>query len=254
MGPRPARRRRGPRRRRAACSTRRRELCRDVRRDATPARSQSSTPTALRDRDARARGDQRAGRPGRLVRVAAVRHRHRRPGARRAAAARAGARDRDRDQAAVLRARVGRARRRPRRGAARRRRARLLPPPPAQRPALPPAPALRARGEDPGREVDLEPDRVGAGCSASCVAALRVDARRRGADARASRSAGCSRPTASSAATAAEAVSAALEPGLRTRAFIYNTLVHDKSVEDRLRPTRTGWPAATWPTRPPTSR
>ena len=30
-------------------------------------------------------------------------------------------------------------------------------------------------------------------------------------------------------------MSAALEPGLRTRAFIYNTLAHDKSVEDRLR-------------------
>jgi oligoendopeptidase F len=35
--------------------------------------------------------------------------------------------------------------------------------------------------------------------------------------------------------TTAEAVSSALEPGLRTRAFIYNTLVYDKSVEDRLR-------------------
>jgi oligoendopeptidase F len=34
---------------------------------------------------------------------------------------------------------------------------------------------------------------------------------------------------------AAEAVTATLEPGLRTRAFIYNTLVHDKSVDDRLR-------------------
>lgn len=34
---------------------------------------------------------------------------------------------------------------------------------------------------------------------------------------------------------AAEAVSTALEPGLRTRSFIYNTLVYDKSVEDRLR-------------------
>jgi oligoendopeptidase F len=33
----------------------------------------------------------------------------------------------------------------------------------------------------------------------------------------------------------AEAVSAALEPGLRTRGFIYNTLAFDKSVEDRLR-------------------
>jgi oligoendopeptidase F len=35
--------------------------------------------------------------------------------------------------------------------------------------------------------------------------------------------------------TAAAAVSEALEPGLRTRAFIYNTLVRDKAVEDRLR-------------------
>ena len=34
---------------------------------------------------------------------------------------------------------------------------------------------------------------------------------------------------------AAEGVSAALEPGLRTRSFIYNTLVYDKSFEDRLR-------------------
>ncbi len=33
----------------------------------------------------------------------------------------------------------------------------------------------------------------------------------------------------------AEAVTTSLEPGLRTRAFIYNTLVHDKSVDDRLR-------------------
>ena len=34
---------------------------------------------------------------------------------------------------------------------------------------------------------------------------------------------------------AAQAASAALEPGIRTRSFIYNTLVHDKAVEDRLR-------------------
>jgi oligoendopeptidase F len=33
----------------------------------------------------------------------------------------------------------------------------------------------------------------------------------------------------------AESLSEALEPGLRTRAFIYNTLVYDKSVDDRLR-------------------
>jgi oligoendopeptidase F len=35
--------------------------------------------------------------------------------------------------------------------------------------------------------------------------------------------------------TTAEAVTAALEPGLRTRAFIFNTLLHDKAVDDRLR-------------------
>ncbi|MGH2869602.1 MAG: M3 family oligoendopeptidase [Solirubrobacteraceae bacterium] len=36
-------------------------------------------------------------------------------------------------------------------------------------------------------------------------------------------------------ATTAEAVSATLAPGLRTRAFIYNTLLHDHAVDDRLR-------------------
>ncbi len=40
--------------------------------------------------------------------------------------------------------------------------------------------------------------------------------------------------------TAAEAVTEALEPGLRTRTFIFNTLLLDKSIEDRLR----GYP--TW--------
>jgi oligoendopeptidase F len=35
--------------------------------------------------------------------------------------------------------------------------------------------------------------------------------------------------------SAAEAVSGALEPGLRTRGFIFNTLAVDKAVEDRLR-------------------
>jgi oligoendopeptidase F len=35
--------------------------------------------------------------------------------------------------------------------------------------------------------------------------------------------------------TTAEAVSAALEPGLRTRAFLFNTLLVDKATDDRLR-------------------
>ena len=39
---------------------------------------------------------------------------------------------------------------------------------------------------------------------------------------------------------AAEAVTATLEPGLRTRAFVFNTIVLDKSIDDRLR----GYP--TW--------
>ncbi|MGC9221030.1 MAG: M3 family oligoendopeptidase [Solirubrobacteraceae bacterium] len=34
---------------------------------------------------------------------------------------------------------------------------------------------------------------------------------------------------------AAAAITAALDPGLRTRAFIFNTLLYDKAVEDRLR-------------------
>ena len=36
-------------------------------------------------------------------------------------------------------------------------------------------------------------------------------------------------------AATAEAISAALEPGLRTRAFIYNTLLADKAIDDRFR-------------------
>ncbi len=35
--------------------------------------------------------------------------------------------------------------------------------------------------------------------------------------------------------TAAESVTAALQPGVRTRAFIFNTLLHDKATDDRLR-------------------
>jgi oligoendopeptidase F len=42
-------------------------------------------------------------------------------------------------------------------------------------------------------------------------------------------------PDAETRRRTAEAVTEALEPGLRTRAFIFNTLLYDKSVEDRLR-------------------
>ena len=74
-------------------------------------------------------------------------------------------------------------------------RARPLPPPPAQRAALPPAPALGERGEDPRREVDLEPGGVG-------PPVRRAGARRSASTSTTSeltltsRSAACCRPTA----------------------------------------------------------
>jgi len=43
------------------------------------------------------------------------------------------------------------------------------------------------------------------------------------------------RPEREARAAASDAITAALEPGLRTRAFIFNTLLHDKAVDDRLR-------------------
>ena len=55
-----------------------------------------------------------------------------------------------------------------------------------------------------------------------------VAARRRAQPPRLARPRAC-------AAARAEAVTAALEPGLRTRAFVFNTLLHDKAVDDRLR-------------------
>ncbi len=55
--------------------------------------------------------------------------------------------------------------------------------------------------------------------------------------------------------TTAEGVTAALAPGLRTRAYLFNTLLADKATEDRLRRyPRPGWRRATSPTRRATSR
>jgi len=42
-------------------------------------------------------------------------------------------------------------------------------------------------------------------------------------------------PERSERKATAEAVTAALEPGLRTRAYVFNTLLHDKAIKDRLR-------------------
>ncbi len=87
---------------------------------------------------------------------------HRGSDERGAAAEGAGARDGAGDDAAVLRSGVGGAPGRARGGAAGGRGPRFLPAPPAQRAALPRAPAERAGGEDPGREVADGRERVGA--------------------------------------------------------------------------------------------
>lgn len=44
-----------------------------------------------------------------------------------------------------------------------------------------------------------------------------------------------SSPDRAARKAAADGITAALAPGLRTRAFVYNTLLHDKAVDDRLR-------------------
>jgi len=54
--------------------------------------------------------------------------------------------------------------------------------------------------------------------------------------------------------TTAEAVTAALEPGLRTRAFLFNTLLADKATTTACAATPAGWRRATSQTRPVTSR
>ena len=54
--------------------------------------------------------------------------------------------------------------------------------------------------------------------------------------------------------TAAEAVTDGLRPGLRTRAYVFNTLLLDKSIDDRLRSACTGSPRGTCPTRSPERR
>jgi len=47
--------------------------------------------------------------------------------------------------------------------------------------------------------------------------------------------AGLDHPDPDERRTSAQAVTAALEPGLRTRGFIYNTLLADKAIDDRMR-------------------
>ena len=190
-----------------------------------------------RRRDARAgRANELVG-PRGLVRDARLLDRHRRPRARRAAASSCRSARRRSRRSSCSSSSSGR------RSTTTRAeellatpRARLLPPSPAHRAPLPAAPALRARGADPGRE----------GADRS----QRLDAPVRGADrgdpghaARAaaspsrsrSRSRGSSPPTARCAARAPRPSPRALAPGLRVRGYVLNTLLADKMVDDRLR-------------------
>ena len=120
--------------------------------------------------------------------------------------------------------------------------ARRAPPPPAHRPALPPLSALPARGAHPGREAA---DRLGRLDAPVHRAAL--DPARRAArlareasdpDGPVSLEIALSRiqsPEREVRRGAAEAITAALEPGLRVRSYIFNTLMADKATTDRLR-------------------
>ena len=140
--------------------------------------------------------------------------------------------------AAVLRARVGRARRRARRGA-------------AGRPAGSRSARHHLRSERRYRPYLLsEPEErilnekahqrrsAWARLFAELMSALEVDAAGRGGAGRRSsrRSRGCPAPTASERRARRRGASPPRSrPGLRTRASIFNTLLHDKAVDDRLR-------------------
>ena len=170
-----------------------------------------------------------------LVRLAAVRHRHRRPRARGAAAAGPGARHRDRDQAAVLRARVG--------GAARRRAPTSCWPTTGWtsarhylRSARRYRPHLLTEPEEKIlAEKSIASQSAWSRLFGEQVAALRVQS----GDEELSLEVALSRlqsPDRDSAARHRRGGDRRRwRPGLRTRAFIYNTLLHDKAVEDRLR-------------------
>ena len=87
---------------------------------------------------------------------------------------------------------------------------------------------------DPRRQVAHRATARGCGCSRELTSAITVDLD----GTTASLEQGLSQlmsPDRDVRRAAAESVTAALEPGLRTRAFVFNTLLVDKSVDDRLR-------------------
>ena len=111
---------------------------------------------------------------------------------------------------------------------------RLLPPPPAHR-ALPAAPAVRAGGADPRREGAHQQQRVVAPVRGADRRDRRDAARRRRARRAGDRAVAPVLPDRDERRTTAEAVTAALEPGLRVRGYVLNTLLAEKMVDDRLR-------------------
>ena len=163
-------------------------------------------------------------------------------GPRGAAPARPGARHRDRDQAAVLRARVGGAVRRAGRGAAGRRRAGVLRPLPAQRPPLPPAPADRARGDDPRREGDLVRERLGPAVRRSRGRAQGAARRRRGAPRRRPQPAAGSRPRHAPRRRRGRLRAPSSPACARARSSTTRSSTTRRS-RTGCAPTRTGWPS-----------
>ena len=165
--------------------------------------------------------------------------------------------DADRDDAAVLRARVGRARRRrtPRR---------CSPTTGSTSAATTCAPrAATGRTCCPSRRSGSSPRSRSPRSSAwtrlfeEQTSAIEVDAarRRRAGRARGRARRACSPRTARSAATAAEAVTGgARARACASRGYVLNTLLADKTVDDRLRRYPHWLAAATSPTRRPTSR
>ncbi len=206
---------------------------------ALPREGRRARRAGARRRGRRARADRVGGRPAADVRAPPLRDEHGRPDARRTRrAARREGRG-ARHPAPLLRARVGRRPGRRGRRAARRRGARPLAAPPPLAPEVPPVPPHRAGGEGRHREDRLRRRRRGRGSTRSSSARS------------ASRSTGdeVSLETAMARLydadrdvrrTAAEAITEALGPGLRTRTFVFNTILLDKSIDDRLR----GYP--TW--------
>ena len=129
----------------------------------------------------------------------------------------------------------------------------LLPPLPAQRPPLPPPPALRERGEGAWPRRPSPARARGRGCSASC--ARRSASTSTAASCRSTSPwPGCSPPTARRGAPPPRRSRRRWSPACAPAASSTTRSPTTSPSRTACATTRTGWPAATWPTRPPTSR